>query len=36
MTPRLARGLDLDAVQACVVAAFEPFVAGIGRRKVPR
>ena len=36
MTPRLARGPDLGAVQACVVAAFEPLVAGIGRRKVPR
>jgi hypothetical protein len=36
MTPRLARGPDLGAVQACVVAAFEPLVAGIGRRKVQR
>ena len=36
MTPRLARGPDLGAVRACVNAAFGPFVAGIGRRKVPR
>jgi ribosomal protein S18 acetylase RimI-like enzyme len=35
MTPRLARGPDLDAVQACVNAAFEPFVARIGRRPAP-
>jgi ribosomal protein S18 acetylase RimI-like enzyme len=35
MTPRLACAADLDAVQACVVAAFEPFVARIGRRPAP-
>ncbi|MBT9244980.1 GNAT family N-acetyltransferase [Gemmobacter fulvus] len=35
MTPRRATATDLPLVQACITAAFAPFVAQIGRRPAP-
>jgi GNAT superfamily N-acetyltransferase len=32
---RLARGSDVSAVRACVIAAFEPYIARIGRPSAP-